>query len=175
MAQTELRFYKSLEDQRSYLPLGSARGCKQTLSPLQIPTIKRTLSGDLVVLPISLPEDKYQSTISCQDQFPFSFDGLKVGEKIWVECLQRLITPEVHPSDTIVLQKPATPGSVLFCPHESEPYVLEMSNDHRHVLTKIHTNGHISYRPRLYMMVKDYSCRAEEWGGFEWVVHLEEI
>ena len=73
------------------VPLYSARGLTQTLTPVQEakPAPQRTINGEARFLGGSQMR-KYESTITCTDQNAPPFDGLWPGEEIVVECVCEL-------------------------------------------------------------------------------------
>lgn len=178
MSQTDLKFYRD-EEERSYIPLGAARGCRQTLTPLASPLVHRTLEGKLVTLNPEAALDKYASTIICEDLHPIAFDDLKAGSILWVECIQRILTPEVSPGQTLTLKRPAVPGSILLLvQNQAIPLPAEnIQPDNRTVqLNADQGPGYLSYRPLLQMMLMEYSMKTREWEGVtEWMMQFQEI
>lgn len=173
MAQTVLKFYRLEDHGGSYLPLGSARGCKQTLAPLKALNTCRTIDGRLLSMDPVL--DKYVSTIVCSDRVPPALEGLSLGTRLRVECLQHIVTPLIKGGGKITLSRPAVPESVLFfCDTEELPVSLSKENEAD--LCAYTQEGHLIYRPILDMMVMEYAVETEEWNAStSWKMVLHEV
>lgn len=130
------------------VPLYSARGLTQTLTPIQGAfDLRRDINGDLVDIS-NAAFRKYASTITCRDFNTPAVDGLYVGQVLTVSCVAELsyATSGGSPSRTVVSGSSRTVGSYTF------------------------------YRPQMNMMVTGYSTSADEWAGdVSWQLDLEEV
>lgn len=131
------------------VPPYSARGLKQTLSPIdQASQNRRTVNGDLTDISFS-GFRKYKSTISGTDQRPPNFDGMWPGQTLVVDCVAEL---SFTPDEAQTRQRPAVPGS-----------------------EKIE-GAHTTYRPRLTMKVIGWNTDEDEYGAtIGWSLDLEEV
>lgn len=130
------------------IPLYSARGLTQTLTPIQQGfDVRRDINGNLVDLSNSSFR-KYSSTITCRDMNSPSIDGLYVGQVVTVDCVAELsyITTGGTPSRTVVSNSSRVVGDYTF------------------------------YRPQLQMMITNYSISADEYAAdVSWQLDLEEV
>jgi hypothetical protein len=133
------------------IPFYSARGLKQTLTPIQAASanIQRDINGTLVELVSNSSFQKYASHIECGDsdtRSALALDGVWPGQLVTVDCVAELIT-KTTPARTFV------PGS-------------EWTD----------ASGFLHYRPRLNMMVMNFSSQESEWEAtVTWSIDLEEI
>ena len=134
------------------IPIYSARGLKQTLTPIQAAgaNIQRDINGTLVDIDTGNTSfQKYASHIECGDsdtRSSLAFDAIWPGQLVTVDCVAELITMGT-PARTFV------PGS-------------EWTD----------TSGFVHYRPRLHMMVMNFSSQESEWEAtVAWSLDLEEI
>ena len=133
------------------IPFYSARGLKQTLTPIQAASanIQRDINGTLVELISNSSFQKYASHIECGDsdtRSALALDGVWPGQLVTVDCVAELIT-KTTPARTFV------PGS-------------EWTD----------SSGFLHYRPRLNMMVTNFSSQESEWEAtVTWSLDLEEI
>lgn len=131
------------------VPVYSARGLKQTLEPIDaVKVTGRTVNGELISL--SPPQmRKYKSSITCPDDVnPPAFDGLWPGMVLTVDCVKELsyLTVGGTPQRTVVDGSSRVEGD------------------------------HTFYRPRLVMMVVNFSDSIDEWPDSEsWQLDLEEV
>jgi len=132
------------------IPFYSARGLKQTLTPIQAATanIQRDINGTLVDIASNSSFQKYASHIECGDsdtRSTLALDGIWPGQLVTVDCVAELIT-KTTPARTFV------PGS-------------EWTD----------SSGFLHYRPRLNMMVMNFSSQESEWEAtVTWSLDLEE-
>ena len=132
------------------IPFYSARGLKQTLTPIQAATanIQRDINGTLVDIASNSSFQKYASRIECGDsdtRSTLALDGIWPGQLVTVDCVAELIT-KTTPARTFV------PGS-------------EWTD----------SSGFLHYRPRLNMMVMNFSSQESEWEAtVTWSLDLEE-
>ncbi len=124
----------------------SARGLTERLQPTGAGAVRRTVNGTLVDVSDSLFR-KYSLSLSASDQEPPAFDGIWRGLQITVDCVSRLAyVTGGSPGRTIV------PGSSVV------------------------VGGFTTYRPRLTMLVVDWSQDKDEWqAGVGWSLDLEEV
>lgn len=134
------------------VPAYSARGITQSLDPIdEAPQIARTINGVAVNLSDTAFR-KYKSTIACTDQDQPALDGVWPGDILTVDCVKELPYRTVggSPSRTVAstTDDPAT-----------------------------RTEGEFTfYRPRLTMMVVNYSTTFDEWGAESgWSLDLIEV
>jgi hypothetical protein len=126
----------------------SARGLSQTLEPIDAAkNMRRTINGTL--LDVSAEQfRKYRSTISCNDQNTPALDGIWPGMTLTVDCVATLSykTGGGAPSRSVV------PGSS----YAQGTFTI--------------------YRPRLTMIVSNYSVQEDEYGAaVSWSLDLEEV
>ena len=133
------------------IPFYSARGLKQTLTPIQAAgaNIQRDINGTLVDLDSGNASfQKYASKIECGDndtRSALALDGVWPGQLVTVDCVAELIT-KTTPIRAFV------PGS-------------EWTD----------ASGFLHYRPRLNMMVMNFSSQESEWDAtVSWSLDLEE-
>jgi len=133
------------------IPFYSARGLKQTLTPIAAANanIQRDINGSLVDLDSGNTSfQKYASHIECGDtdtRSSLAFDAIWPGQLVTVDCVAELIT-QTTPARTFV------PGS-------------EWTD----------SSGFLHYRPRLNMMVMNFSSQESEWEAtVTWSLDLEE-
>lgn len=128
------------------LPVGSARGIKQTLEPINI-VRRRTVNGDLRSL---TPEQlkRWRVNVSCSDQnTPAIDDLLSLDDEIAVVPIQewKFTTATGSPSRRIAI-----------------------GTDHDE-------DGITYYRPVLMMMITAFSSSIDEWAADQsWSITLEE-
>ena len=126
----------------------SARGLRQTLSPIsQSVQMRRTVNGALVDL--SIPQmRKYESTISADDQSVLALNGVWAGAQVTVDCVAELayLTASGSPERTVVPNSSRVNGAWTF------------------------------YRPRLTMRIMEYQTQVDEWNAVVgWTMRLEEV
>jgi hypothetical protein len=177
--QTHLKLYHTQNNGCAYIPFYSARGCSQTLEPLQTVESFRTIKGDLV----SFHQEsqlKYASIIECKDVHPLALDGIWPGMRLFVECICLLITPQLSGNQRVLLKRAAVDASLWVHPLDSPPTLLPqecIDQESQEVrLPADLSKGHISYRPRLHMMVQEFSIKTHEWEGETgWKMKLIEL
>lgn len=130
------------------IPPYSARGIRQTLTPISgAANLRRTINGTLVDLSASQFR-KYASTISCTDQQHPALNGVWPGLQVTVDCVCELsyLTSGGSADRTVVPGSSRTEGAYTF------------------------------YRPRLTMRVLAYDIQTDEWGAsVGWTLQLEEV
>jgi hypothetical protein len=129
------------------VPPYSARGLRQTLTPIAASQqIRRTVNGGLIDLSHAQFR-KYASTITGNDQRPPGVDGIWPGQQVTVDCIQELAYPEYDGGNA----REEVPGS------------------------KHQEAGWWFYRPRLHMVVQSFSVETDEYGAtVGWTMELEE-
>jgi hypothetical protein len=130
------------------VPLYSARGLSQTLSPVSEakPTPRRTINGELRFLGISAMR-KYASEITCTDQNAPALSGIWPGMTVVVDCITELAY--------------ATVGG---------------SAERTVVSSRTTTDGFTYYRPRITFMVTDVSEGMNEYQhDYQWKLSLLEV
>lgn len=136
------------------IPPYAAIGLHQTLEPIwmiraqQTSTVlRRTVNGTLVSL-VPPQMYKYRSEITGSYQRPPAFDGVWTGLQLTVDCLAELAYPNGGTA-----QRPAVDTSQYDG-----------------------GDGYTYYRPRLTMLVADFSADTDEWGAqVGWKLVLEEV
>jgi len=129
------------------IPPFSIRGASQSLEPISAAAdLVRSVNGELLDLS-QAQFQKYQSTISCNDQQPPSIDGNWPGKTVVVDCIAELPMPLGHTA-----AKPVVAGSER-------------------------TDGDWTfYRPQLTMRIMSYTQTRDEYGDVvSWQMVLEEI
>ena len=124
----------------------SARGLTERLGPTDAGALRRTVNGTLVDVSDTAFR-KYALSISASDQEPPALDIAWRGLQVVVDCVSRLAyVTGGSPGRTIV---PGSSGVV---------------------------GGFTTYRPRLTMLVVDWSQDRDEWqAGVGWSLDLEEV
>jgi hypothetical protein len=129
------------------IPLYSARGLVQTLTPIeQSANLRRDINGNLVNLSLQQFQ-KYASKITCKDVNAPALDGIWPGQIISVSCVSELsfLTASGIPA------RPAVDGSMRF------------------------QGAFTFYRPLLNMMVMQLNLSEDEWpADYAWELSLEE-
>lgn len=130
------------------VPLYSARGLTQTLTPIAAAAVKRrSING--VLYDVSRPQSrKYASKISCTDLRTPAIGGIWPGQTVTVQCVAELNYP-VGGSP----ERPVVSGS------------------------EYQDGDFIFYRPVLTMMiVEPPSVQIDEWNAdVAWEIDLEEV
>jgi hypothetical protein len=130
------------------VPLYSARGLTQKLTPIQqAKQERRTINGALVDLSLAQFR-KYASTIQCKDQRAPAIDGVWPGQTVTVSCVAELsyLTSGGSPARPVVSGSSYTEGAFTF------------------------------YRPQLTMRVIGLSTGMGEYSAdVDWELQLEEI
>jgi hypothetical protein len=132
------------------VPFYSARGLKQTLTPIAAAgaNIQRDINGTLADVASNPSFQKYSSHIECGDndtRSSLAFDAVWPGQLVTVDCVAELITMGAP-------VRPFVPGS-------------EWTD----------ASGFVHYRPRLQMMVMNFSSQESEWEAtVSWSLDLEE-
>lgn len=129
------------------VPPYSARGIKQTLTPIQgASNLRRTIDGTLINVS---PEQfqKYKSVISCEDQQPPAIDGIWPGLIITVDCVYELArNVGDSPARPVVSGSERTEGDFVF------------------------------YRPTIVFMINNFTNDCDELGASNsWQLELEEV
>lgn len=129
------------------VPPYSARGLHQTLQPIaDAAQTKRTINGALVDVSDVLFR-KYSSQISGADVDPPAIEAVWPGLQLTVDCIAELAVAE-----------------------STEPVFA------RTVVGSRTEAGFIFYRPRLVMLVTDFSINIDEYGkASSWSMNLEEV
>lgn len=174
--QTVLSFHKTGEDNASFIPLSSARGCRQTLTPLRSGEPFRDLEGGLSMLGI---KEKYRSVIECEDLYPPALENLWPGARLTVACITPLITPSVSGGNRLRLSRTPVPGSILL--HTQDGGFISLADPLEDspldvMIPMNQGSGHLSYRPILSMMLVHCTTKMHEWDRtLSWQLELEEI
>ena len=130
------------------MPPYAARGLTQTLDPIDASAVVgRTVNGALIDL--SPPQmRKYKSEISCTDWEAPALDGVWPGMLLTVDCVPELgyLTAGGSPARTVVPGSSRVDGAWTY------------------------------YRPRLDMLVVNYTVSRDEYGhAIDWSLSLEEV
>lgn len=152
------------------LPPLSAKGCVQTLTPIQLGKMVRTINGEL--LHVGPKELKYQSVISAKDKTVLASNGLTPGVHVRVGCISRLF--EKVTSSPHTLMREGIEGSVAVMDEDQKSIAFTLQE--RQVFTEKKGSYFVSYRPYLDMRVVDFEFKTNEWTmESEWMLKLEEI
>ncbi|MDR1597965.1 MAG: hypothetical protein LBR89_03450 [Holosporales bacterium] len=165
------------------LPPMSARGCIQELKAAPQGEFRRTVNGDLIFL--GSTNHKYCTTIRCWDHAAIATDGLQIGERVIVGCIQPLCQKVAPSEDCATLSRDVVPGSVLIADERNQQFTafkVEPSDSSsaeattRVTFTDAHGVLFVFFRPRLAMRVVSFALTVDEWKGKSgWVLELEEI
>lgn len=155
----------------------SARGCTQTLVPINQGHFVRTINGEGYY--IGPASTKYKSVVACKDKVPLATQGLHLGEKVWVECIQSL-WQKVDAGEEerqVRLERMPVEGSVQGMTEDRESIPLEKSDDPQiFTLPPLAKPLFIAYRPVMEMFIRGYELFTDEWGlCCGWKLELEEV
>ena len=130
------------------VPPYSARGLTQSLTPLdQAADLRRSINGKLIDLSVD-EFKKYKSTISGNDQQPPAIEGIWPGLHVTVDCIAEL------------------------------SYLTESSGSggaSREIVASRTEGDFTFYRPRLDMVIMNFSITRDEYGDVvSWTMELEE-
>lgn len=133
-------------------PSGSVRGVEERLEPIKIDNaLRRTVNAALVDFSDSAFQ-KYQVQVTLPaavNTSPAALSGIWIGQQVTVDCVSRLIYEDTTAGAG---ERTAVPGS------------------------EITEGGFVSYRPRLTMLVVDWSIVTDEAGAaIGWTLYLEEV
>ena len=129
------------------VPPYSARGLTQTLEPIeQAAQLRRNVNGSL--RDVSAAQfHKYRSVVSCTDQQSPALDNVMPGTQVTVDCVSELSYAAGGSASRTIVS-----GS-----QRSE-------------------SGFVFYRPRLAMMVTNFTQQTDEYGAaVGWTLELEEV
>ncbi len=167
MAETDLTI------SRGGLPLWSARGCKQELTPIKNGELQRTVNGELVYTG-DRSHHKYRSIVRCQDKSSIALDGIWQGCKIAVGCIQRI--GQLIQGDKCTLDRQPIESSIRCVTVDGKAVAIRHINRCEIVLKHRVNEGYVSYRPILQMRVVDFGYSIDEWDvATGWYLALEEI
>jgi hypothetical protein len=153
----------------------SARGCEQSLTPIQQKIFKRTLNGDLVA--VGQPILKYETTISCQDKTALATEGLCPGMRVDVGCIQRLWQKtEASPTEKdILLERKPVDGSISVVNEKGHNLMFHMLSERTIRVPATDGPCFITYRPWLSMKLLTFQLTSNEWGMTAgWSLQLQE-
>lgn len=133
------------------IPLYSARGLTQTLTPIDAAAdMARTVNGTMLDLSDQASFRKYRSEISCNDMSSPAFDGFWPGMEVTVDCVVELC---------YLTSTAGTGGGSRTAVQNSEYTVGDFT----------------CYRPQLDMTIISYSIATDEWNAAtNWTLVLEE-
>lgn len=128
------------------VPLYSARGLTQTLTPISAANnVRRTVNGGTIDLSYEQFR-KYSSKISCTDHRTPAIDGIWPGMEVTIACVAELAY-----ASSATPQRTAVSGSERI------------------------EHGFTFYRPVLDMVVLGYETQTDEYGAtISWSLDLEE-
>lgn len=158
---------------RGGFPPFSARGCTQSLTPIETGALRRTVNGELLYL--SGPcHQKYCSIIRCEDQESPALDNLWPGEQVEISCIQYLWQKLQNTKS--ILDRPARPDSIKVVDDAQTSYAFHLDQQQITLETKSLGPWYVAYQPLLKMRVVTFSLEHQEWGEKNpWVITLEEI
>ena len=167
---------------RGGFPPFSARGCQQTLQPLDTGELRRTVNGDLVYTG-KKGHHKYLSIIECQDEAPPVLEGIWRGESVDIQCIQRLWQEIIIDDETDVLKikldRKSVTGSVIALRDGETEFALQViDSDNVEIQHRFQKDDrvYIHYRPQLQMRVTNFTLVTNEWRQTcGWRLLLEEI
>lgn len=127
----------------------SARGLSQSIDPIaEAIHLERSDNGEFLDFSYSAFH-KYKSTITGSDQRPPSVSGKWPGKLVVVECIATLSHPEYEEFD----REPVNYDDAI-----------------------VYEAGFVIYRPRLTMLVMNFSYEENEFGAVVgWTLELEEV
>ena len=130
------------------VPLYSARGLSQTLTPIvESQQLRRTINGDLDDRSVSQFR-KFDSTITGTDQQPPALNGVWPGTQIIVDCI-----PEIaYETSTGQPDRQEVAGSIRY------------------------EGDYTYYRPQLTMRIVNFEVNKDEYGAqVGWTLELSEV
>lgn len=164
------------------LPPFAARGCTQTLTPLPLGEMRRTVNGVLEHIGQS-KHFKYKSVITCEDKASPCLEGLWRGQEVEVGCLVRLHQEmkRTEKGYETTLLRPAVEASVEAShtdgmSHEIEVRAQKIVMPIPELSPPPNAPVFVSYAPQLRMRVISFQIKTDEWGAkVGWTLELEEI
>ena len=159
---------------RGGFPPLSARGCAQSLMPLESGALRRTINGRLVYTGAPTAH-KYRSVISCEDKASLALDGIWRGSEVRVGCIQRL-WQKVEGREIMLGRDPVENSIFVVSERQEEREIQDVTG--RKVILAASPFGQmfVSYRPWLDMRVTTFSLYTNEWGlKAGWRLEMEEI
>ena len=158
------------------LPPFSARGCVQTLKPIQLGQMVRTVNGELLHLgPKAL---KYKTIIEAKDKSVLAVDNFSPGSVVRVGCIQRLWEKIENGIHTISRQEVSGSVAVIDSDQNNLPFSqlgTKITID-QSIRLSSDRDFFVTYRPYLDMLITDFSLKTKEWSmENEWTLHLNEI
>lgn len=138
------------------VPPYSARGLKQTLTPIgSALNLKRTINGELLDLSDEVLR-KYASTITGTDQDPPALDLVWPGRMLTVSCIVELSQEGTLTGMDALIEDDLGRPPVTWPAREAD--------------------GFLFYRPQLSMRVVGWDINRDEWGAVaDWTLNLEEV
>lgn len=147
--------------------------CTQTLETIALGGLHRTVNGELIYTGV-VGLIKYQSVCTGIGKSMPGFEGLKRGDVVTVECIQRLwqevTTPEV------TLSRPAVENTVLVMDHQRQAVAFTQVSPTEVKLEPQPEPLYLSYCPVLTMRVIEMKFNMTEWDDkMGWKISLEEV
>ena len=130
----------------AYLPFFSARGCTQTLTLLNAPSLRRTVNGRLVSFSNPLHQ-KYTSVILCQDKSPLACDELWVAAALRVDCIQYLACAVAREVNRLTLGRELVDGSGILQDTRGNEYPLQQIGAKEVIFSPLSEGGFLHYLP----------------------------
>ena len=160
------------EDEEIELPVGSDRGVRQTLEPIDGGAeMRRTVNGDLVILRNAAFE-KYRTEISASDLAAPALGGVWTGDRVRVHCVAR-IWERLGSDGTVELSRKPVKGSVV-ATSRADGSRVPVVVDGRSVSAPGASS--VSYRPILDCAITRLSTDEEEMTvATSWSLSLEEL
>ncbi len=154
-------------------PPFTARGCSQSLYPLESALLRRTVNGKLISLgaPGQL---KYRSVIRCEDEESPALEGLWPGTFVEVHCIQYLWQKTFSPR--LSLSRTPRIDSLKAIDQKKRPYGVKWQNNEAILETEEQEGPwYLGYQPILTMTVITHESHHQEWGDKNpWSITLEE-
>lgn len=148
----------------------SGHNCQQTLTAINSGSMLRTVNGKLVYV-AGASQQKYQSTITSQDQLLPAFGNLWRGQVVQIHCIAELWQQFANHGGK--LDRPHVVDSVRVSGAQGQ--VLEFVMRDNGEFTCAEEGGFVSYRPILNMLVTAISQETSEWEfASKWCLQAEE-
>lgn len=153
-------------------PTFSARGCQQDLALIHDPQLfRRTINGELLFLGDD-GDDKYTSSLTCQDKDIPAISHLPRGAVVEVQCIQYLTQPLEQGKAQCI--RPWVEGS-LTC-YNSKGKKAEFKVGKNCLVQSSLQEGFVRFRPLLKMRILNFRFKIDEWGAkVGWQLELEEV
>lgn len=165
---------------RGGFPPFSARGCTQTLTPLENGELRRTVNGNLLFTG-SLSHQKYRTRLQCLDEETPALEAITRGEAVEVGCIARLVQEVVGDGSlaSALLTRIPVVESVRATDIKGDAIAIQSVEGRQVSFAHTIRAGekiYLSYQPTLTMRVISFHVETNEWGAqVGWRLDLEKF